>query len=107
MKKLIILYASILVSYLLPFSNAEPFFNEGLNYTLEVVMHKTEIPNKQANASNLIQFLNKNYPIDYSQAKEIVAHSIDAAIKHNIEPELILAIIAIESTYNPKATSPV
>lgn len=55
----------------------------------------------------LAKYINAKYPIQTESAENIVSIAIENASKHEIEVEMILAIIAVESTYNSNAVSSV
>ncbi len=55
----------------------------------------------------LVSFINTNYPVKQEHAADIVGYAIANATKHGLDPELILAVIAVESTFRPSAVSAV
>lgn len=59
-------------------------------------------PNKLANLSRHIQ---SRYGISEQKANQIVGQAIDNGSRHRLDPELILAIIAVESTFRERAVS--
>lgn len=49
----------------------------------------------------------KTYRVEPAKAREIVLESYDVASRHRIDPLLLLAIVAVESSFNPQAVSSV
>ena len=53
----------------------------------------------------LSSHIQRRYKISEPRARRIVAEAIRNGQRHQLEPELILAIIAVESTFNERAVS--
>ncbi len=102
------------ICYLLPIifltfsccAQAEWFPDEGLD--IDIPLPRSNYFPRLLNdpqAVKLIEQINTIYPVTLDEAAVIVQHSMINANKHDLEPELILAIIAVESTYNGNAVS--
>ena len=63
-----------------------------------------DLPSKQAAVA---LWLSKKYNVAPEPLSALVAHAFDIGKKSNLDPTLILAIMAIESGFNPFAQSPV
>jgi soluble lytic murein transglycosylase-like protein len=63
-----------------------------------------ELPKQQA---ALAYWLSKKYRVAPEPISALVAESFDLAAKHKLDPTLILAVMAVESGFNPFAQSPV
>lgn len=59
-------------------------------------------PQKVVNLSRHIQ---SKYQLPEHKANQIVREAVDNGRRHQVEPELILAIIAVESTFRERAVS--
>ena len=55
--------------------------------------------------ASLSQHIQNTYKVSERKATSIVREAIKSADRHQVEPELILAIIAIESTFRERAVS--
>jgi len=55
--------------------------------------------------ASLSQHIQNTYKVSERKATSIVREAIKSAERHQVEPELILAIIAIESTFRERAVS--
>jgi hypothetical protein len=64
----------------------------------------SELPKDQA---NLTQWLSKKYRVAPEPMSAIVAQAFDTGSRLKLEPTLILAVMAVESGFNPFAQSPV
>ncbi|MCF0253562.1 MAG: transglycosylase SLT domain-containing protein [Duodenibacillus sp.] len=53
----------------------------------------------------LADYLSAGYRIPYDYAAEVVSAAVDVGRSRNIDPLLILAVSAVESSFNPKAQS--
>jgi soluble lytic murein transglycosylase-like protein len=53
----------------------------------------------------LSSHIQRRYKVSEPRARRIVAEAIRNGQRHQLEPELILAIIAVESTFNERAVS--
>ncbi|HRD66921.1 MAG TPA: lytic transglycosylase domain-containing protein [Candidatus Competibacter sp.] len=66
----------------------------------------TEVkPTNQNKAINLSQHIQRKYGVPEYKATQIVQEAMDNGDRHQLEPELILAIIAVESTFKERAVS--
>lgn len=59
----------------------------------------------QEKIDKLSNYIEKKYRISPRKANTIVAEAIRNGKEHNLDPELILAIIAVESTFRERAVS--
>ena len=57
-------------------------------------------------ADKLTDYIHSTYRISEDKANAIVNNAIEHGNRHALEPELILAIIAVESSYREKAVGP-
>ena len=62
-------------------------------------------PVQQSKLTNLSRHIQSKYGISEQKATNIVRQSIDNGSRHQLEPELILAIIAVESMFRERAVS--
>ncbi len=62
-------------------------------------------PAQQSKLANLSRHIQSKYGISEQKATNIVRQAIDNGSRHQLEPELILAIIAVESTFQERAVS--
>ncbi len=62
---------------------------------------------KNKNIQVLSKHISVKYKLNFQHAEHIVKTTFNEAEKHEIEPMLMLSIIGIESTFKPKALSPV
>ena len=56
---------------------------------------------------HLAHYLSRGYRVDYVHAARIVSYAVQVGQEHNVDPLLVLSIVAIESSLNPKAESSV
>lgn len=80
----------------------------GLGSELEAIARVTaanpsKLPKEQA---NLTQWLSKKYRVAPEPISAIVAQAYETGRKVQLEPTLILAVMAVESGFNPFAQSP-
>ncbi|HRO59195.1 MAG TPA: lytic transglycosylase domain-containing protein [Burkholderiaceae bacterium] len=54
---------------------------------------------------NIARFVAERYRVSYDHMQHFVAHAYDAAREFRLDPHLVLAVVAIESSFNPKARS--
>jgi soluble lytic murein transglycosylase-like protein len=59
----------------------------------------------QRRIDQLSRHIQRKYRVSESKARRIVVEAIHNGQRHQLEPELILAVIAIESTFNERAVS--
>ncbi len=62
-------------------------------------------PAHQRKVARLSQYIQDRYQVPGYRADAIVREAIDNGARHQIAPELILAIIAVESTFKERAVS--
>jgi soluble lytic murein transglycosylase-like protein len=62
-------------------------------------------PAKQGKVNRLSGHIQKRYQVSETKAQRIVHEAIRNAERHGLEPELILALIAVESTFKERAVS--
>ncbi len=60
-----------------------------------------------ARVRKLAGYIQETYRVNSDKAQVIVAEAMFNGARHDIEPELILAVIAVESTFKERAVSPV
>lgn len=76
-----------------------PVIDAGPSSTSEVK------PAHQDKVINLSQHIQRKYGVPEHKATHIVLEAMENADRHQVEPELILAIIAVESTFKERAVS--
>lgn len=59
-----------------------------------------------AEQRNIASFVASKYRVGVDEVQHFVAHAYRAAREFRLDPHLILAIVAIESSFNPNARSP-
>lgn len=59
----------------------------------------------QSRIDQLSSHIQRRYKVSEPSARRIVAEAIRSGQRHQLEPELILAIIAVESTFKERAVS--
>lgn len=70
------------------------------------IKHSSTIPaNEQSKHARLSMHIQRKYQVPGNKAKLIVAEAISNSETHKVDPELILAIIAVESTFKERAVS--
>ncbi len=84
---------------------AEPFAEDGLNAQISLPRLEATTKEDELRAEKLAKYINATYPVREQHAEDIVSIAIENANKHNLEAEMILAIIAVESMYNTNAKS--
>ncbi len=62
-------------------------------------------PAEQQKVARLSEHIQSKYQISESKARNIVREAIRSATRHQLDPELILALIAVESTFKERAVS--
>jgi soluble lytic murein transglycosylase-like protein len=62
-------------------------------------------PATQRQINQLSSHIQRRYKVSEPRARRIVTEAIHNGQRHQLEPELILAIIAVESTFNERAVS--
>ena len=60
----------------------------------------------QAGIQKLARYIQDEYNLTVQNAVTIVSEAMRSGAKHGLEPELILAVIAVESTFKGRAVSP-
>lgn len=65
----------------------------------------TATPAEQRKVTRLSGHIQNKYQISEAKARHIVSEAIRNAERHRLEPELILAVIAVESTFKERAVS--
>ena len=55
--------------------------------------------------ARLVRYIEAKYPVSEAEATLIVGQAFQMAERNNLDPELILAVIAVESTFRPKVVS--
>lgn len=53
----------------------------------------------------LADYIEENFAVDEAKAYSIVTHAIEHGTKNGVKPELVLAVIAVESTFKEDAVS--
>lgn len=72
---------------------------------LQMTSLETNKPTDRSKIHQLIKHIRKKYQVSKSRASTIVTAVFRSSAQHGLEPELILAIIAIESTFQARALS--
>lgn len=54
---------------------------------------------------NIARFIADRYRVSFDHVQHFVAHAYDAAREFRLDPHLVLAVVGIESSFNPKARS--
>lgn len=83
---------------------AEPAFSEPTAIARATAANPTDLPSQQADVA---YWLSKKYSVAPEPLSVLVAQAFEIGQKAQIDPTLILAIMAIESSFNPFAQSPV
>lgn len=73
-----------------------------IDSTLDFIEAK---PAHQGKVVNLSQHIQRKYGVPEHKATQIVREAVHNGDRHRVEPELILAIIAVESTFKERAVS--
>jgi soluble lytic murein transglycosylase-like protein len=63
------------------------------------------LPAEQRKITRLSGHIQRKYRVSANKARNIVREAISNAEQHQLDPELILAIIAVESTFRERAVS--
>lgn len=95
---------SRLMALLLARQEATIGFTEPGAVDRATAVNPKDLPSKQAAVA---LWLSKKYNVAPEPLSALVAHAFDIGKKSNLDPTLILAIMAIESGFNPFAQSPV
>jgi hypothetical protein len=95
---------SRLMALLLARQEATIGFTEPGAVDRATAVNPKDLPSKQAAVA---LWLSKKYGVAPEPLSALVAHAFDIGAKSKLEPTLILAIMAIESGFNPFAQSPV
>jgi len=66
---------------------------------------KTASSAEQRKINRLSKHIQRKYRVPKAKARHIVREAVRNAKKHKLDPELILAIIAVESTFRERAVS--
>lgn len=85
-------------------SDPEPEFTEPTAIERATAANPTELPRQQAAVA---YWLSKKYKVAPEPLSVLVAQAFEIGNKAKLDPTLILAIMAIESGFNPFAQSPV
>lgn len=103
------LLAPVVVSFL-------PYQAHALSIYTDAAPQQTTEPGVDATAADdttdatrarkLAEYIQDTYQVRQEKAKIIVSEAIDSGAEHELEPELILAVIAVESTFKERALSP-
>jgi soluble lytic murein transglycosylase-like protein len=73
--------------------------------TLQMTSLEVSKSTDSSKIHQLINHIRKKYRVSQSKASAIVTEVFRSGVQHGLEPELILAVIAIESTFRVKAVS--
>jgi soluble lytic murein transglycosylase-like protein len=98
-----LLTASLLVP--LAGSHAEPY-RDRLVAPVELQRATTDNRSLEVKQRHLSQHIQRNYKVQSRKADLIVAEAFRIGTRYNVEPELILSIIAVESTFRERAVGP-
>lgn len=63
-------------------------------------------PTEASRIRKLADYIQDTYQVRRERASIIVSEAINSGAQHDLEPELILAVIAVESTFKERAVSP-
>lgn len=80
----------------------------GMEAEIDGIDHKTaaSLPDLSKQQAAVASWLSKKYRIAPEPLSSLVAEAYDIGIRAKLEPTLILAVIAVESGFNPFAQSP-
>lgn len=85
---------------------AGPVYTDTLQLSVSVPSSTDdEVQVRADQVRKLTTYIEETYRIDRSKAVAIVTEAVYNGSKHDVRPELILAIIAVESSYQEKAVS--
>jgi len=90
-------------------SNALPIYTDALWFDNENVVLNTDplAEQRAAQVARLTGYIKETFKVSHNKTVAIVSEAIYHAGQHDLQPELILAVIAVESTFKEKAVSPV
>ncbi|MCP5419592.1 MAG: lytic transglycosylase domain-containing protein [Gammaproteobacteria bacterium] len=97
----------LIVSLLLPIaeSYAEPYRDQVVA-PVELDLAAAENHSQDAKIQKLSRHIQRNYQVRSNKADLIVAEAYKTGTRYDVEPELILSIIAVESTFRERAIGP-
>lgn len=67
--------------------------------------HKRQAAALTAEQENVARFIARRYRVAMDQTQVVVAHAYQIAREAKLDPLLVLAVISVESSFNPKAQS--
>ena len=85
---------------------ALPVYTDSLQLTVEMPrQNNDDAQNRADQIRKLIDYIQETFRINRNKAVAIITEAVYNGSKHDLQPELILAIIAVESSYQEKAVS--
>lgn len=85
---------------------AVPIYTDTLQLSVQVpTTTDDEVQARADQVRKITDYIQESYRIDRGKAVAIVTEAVYNGSKHDVRPELILAIIAVESSYQEKAVS--
>ena len=91
----------VLLTWLIPTSTV---WADTADVKLETVA-KVNVKPHRTKIHRLVKYIKDKYQVAEQKADAIVTEAVRNAVKQDVEPELILAVIAVESTFKEKAVS--
>ena len=83
-----------------------PIYTDSLQLTVKMPpLDQLENQDRADQIRKLIDYIQKTFRINRNKAVAIITEAVYNGLKHDLQPELILAIIAVESSYQEKAVS--
>ena len=93
------------VAKALPLGHSDRFFEPGKALPVAITAPAETVLEREQR--NLTEFIAKRYRVSETAVASYVASAYRAGEQHSVDPILILAIMAVESRYNPVAESTV
>ena len=89
-------------------STALPIYTDALWFdNSNAIKQNPEAERRAAQLERLTSYIKETFNLTHNKTVAIVSEAIYHAQRHDLQPELILAVIAVESTFQEKAVSPV
>jgi len=91
------------LSLMLPLAGAAKSLPE---YRQKDMAASENVIQDQGRAQSIARYIQDRYNVTTQNALRIVSEAVRSGAKHGLEPELILAVIAVESNFRERAISP-